>query len=304
MMSMSTELRVRTLGVLRPGVETLLLAAVALGCAQAGWSLLAPKSATASGAPANDGAAAAAPQRLIVETPFTPAGLGASDTAYAVTAVLSNVQVAGLRASTDPARSGAILTLDGGVQAAFLVGDEVAPGVRLTAVDGDGVVLSFAGGERKLAMPKLEQFSYSAALMGVTPLDPAVTGDGFVITADPGRAVVTAVKIAPDLAPASAMRAPIEAASFTSDGARVADWIAQAMLAQAPGGDGLRVPAGAPAQAASFGIEEGDLIVAINGAPASDLKAVAKAGLTEDVVLEIVRDGERRTVTLQGVLRS
>ena len=46
--SLTSGLRERAAGALRPSVEALLLAAVALGCAQAGWTVLTPSNASAT----------------------------------------------------------------------------------------------------------------------------------------------------------------------------------------------------------------------------------------------------------------
>src|SRR5262245_51156380 len=107
-----TRLQERAFNAMRPGVEALLLAAVAMGCAQAGWSALAPHVAYSSDTPKADtfepGMEEAA--QAAVRSPFSPALDGSGS--HAATAVLSSVKLAGVRVADDPSRSGCILTLE------------------------------------------------------------------------------------------------------------------------------------------------------------------------------------------------
>ena len=102
----------RAMMVLRPGVNALLLAAVALGCAQLGWNALTPNLARGS-------ADAPRPvENAAIRSPFNPSaeeGVGASPAAEAI---LSSVRLSGVRVASEPALSGAVLTLADGEQRA------------------------------------------------------------------------------------------------------------------------------------------------------------------------------------------
>ena len=85
----------------RPGVEALLLAAVALGCAQAGWGIVTPNAANALSDVNTD---EATPEPIVsaqTYSPFAPHTIGGST--HAMAALLSSVQLNGVRMSLDPA---------------------------------------------------------------------------------------------------------------------------------------------------------------------------------------------------------
>ncbi|MBY0562952.1 MAG: hypothetical protein K2P58_02100 [Hyphomonadaceae bacterium] len=165
-LSGGADLRERALNAVRPGIEALLLAAVALGCAQASWTILAPNPAGAFNA-ADDQQDATRLHLAQVVTPFAPALLDSAGPSHAALALLSGVQVSGVRIADDPARSGAILTLNDGSQKAFLVGQEISAGVTLSEVSASYVLVSYPGGTQQLSMATSSQgFSFARALMG------------------------------------------------------------------------------------------------------------------------------------------
>ncbi|MGE3839943.1 MAG: type II secretion system protein N, partial [Hyphomonadaceae bacterium] len=165
----------RVANLARPGIEAALLAAVALGVAQAGWSILSPNTAGAASASNEDyDSARTAEPQVAMRTPFAPEAAAMDAQSHAVAALLANVQLAGVRMSLDPTLSGAVLTLDGGDQRAFTVGEEIAGGVRLTEVGADYVLLAYQGGQRQISLPRQEGFSFARALMGQAQLSPSV----------------------------------------------------------------------------------------------------------------------------------
>ncbi len=171
------QLRRRALVAVRPGVEALLLSAVALGCAQAGWGILAPPSAGAAGArPTSE--PDLSPQRADLRSPFAPLA-GAEGASSAAAALAQTIKLSGVRMSLDPARSGAVLTLEDGAQRAFGVGQEIAQGVRLSEVRAEYVLVSYSGGQRQIMMANsVPTYSFARAMMGQVPPAAAPTGAG------------------------------------------------------------------------------------------------------------------------------
>ncbi len=254
--------RSRVAKAVRPSVEALLLAAVALGCAQAGWTLVTPSAASA----VSDGNIdePSAPQALAY-SPFTPHAVGGAT--HAMAALLSSLELNGVRMALDPVQSGAMFTLADGAQRAFLVGDEIIDGVMLTDVQGSYVILAHAGGQQRLDMRVGPSFSFARAMMGLEPA--------------PG---------APSSIAESAIAAPTD-----TDGA----WLVAAMrtveiVEGAP--RGWRVPADAPAPLLAAGLKSGDLVTSVNGVRAGDGRAAALDG---PVRVEVERDGTTLTLTLE-----
>jgi general secretion pathway protein C len=297
--------RTRAMSAIRPGVEAMLLAAVALGCAQAGWSAIAPHEAGASGASPSD-TPAPLPAQAELRSPFSPlAGMaGASNAAAALAA---SVQLAGVRMSDDPAHSGAVLTLEDGVQRAFVVGQEIAPGLSLADVRADYVLLSYEGGQTQLAMQSAPPaYSFARALMGQEPAPPQsaeqaqpqpVAMAAPVAQASPAAAPAAAAPVAqaiPAAAPAAA--APAAQASVEE-----AAWLASTLgnlVVEQGEARGWRVSGPVPARVAEAGLQNGDIITSINGASPTDAAAALGAVAQERVMLSVQRGGERLTISL------
>lgn len=258
----------RVAGAVRAGTELALFAAVAAGCAQAGLVLLAPGQAQAGAVARDRGAtaqsvAATAP----VATPFAP-GLGDGDVAAA--AALQGIELTGLRVGAGSVRGGAILSLPQGGQQAFLVGQDISPGLTLTAVTADGATLSFAGGDHTLSLAQVTGHSYARALMG---LEPEATSDA------------TQSLSAADFGPAER------------------DWLA-ATFASPVRVDGVvtgyRLAGAAPPAATGAGVQAGDVVEAVNGVPAADpmgMIAAVQAGGSLDLRIRR-QDGAVTTVRL------
>jgi general secretion pathway protein C len=265
----------------------MLLAAVALGCAQAGWTLLTPGAAGASNAsvggedPVFDVAG--------VQSPFAPDAGGLSASSHAVAALLSSIELNGIRMSADPARSGAMFTLGEGEQRAFLVGEEVAEGVTLTSVEAGFVLLEYNGGERRLEMTAAPEFSFARAMMG---LEPAAGAPALV---DPSAT--------PSVAEAGADLAPARYAEFSAeDRAWLASTLSRVEM-ESGVARGWRVVG--PAQAAfAAGLREGDLVTAVNGAGPRDLIAALAAAQSGRIELQIERNAAPLTLVIETERRT
>jgi general secretion pathway protein C len=166
------------------GAELLLLTFLALQLARLTWALLTPVE------PLGDWrtpSAVAAPAESAVLRDFDPFFRTASDGGPVMVTSL-NLNLLGTRVDTVSGRGSAIIDA-GGVQASFLVGEAVMPGVTLEAVDFDNVTISRGGTREKLY---LDQSAAPGALpsgSGASPLgaDPA-TGAAPPLPPTPGPA--------------------------------------------------------------------------------------------------------------------
>lgn len=312
-------------GALRPGVEAAMLAAVAFGCAQAGWSLVGPGPALGSiGASAEDGAQEpsliALPDDDALVSPFAPNAASLPGASNAAAAYIATVQLAGVRLSENPARSGAILTLQDGAQRAYLVGQELSAGIVLAEVTPDGVVVRFEGGERLLPLAAPARgASFADALMGranltlATEAPPAAARAGDALTPfDVETSVVEAVTPLITVAPstfaesldASAIASPFEAApegtplQNAPEVAPTADALRLGALLETLGAvrtdEGFVLGASLPPLALVHGLRPGDVVVAINGVPAAE--AVARMDRVQGDIAISVRRGDRIVV--------
>jgi Type II secretion system protein C len=235
--------------VVRPAIEAMLLAAVALGIGQAGWTAVAPAQASASGADgASAGNAAMSPARLAA-SPFAPRR-AAGD--YVGLADLGTVRLIGVRMAEDPMRSGAVVSLSGGAQQAVLAGQDVMAGVRLDRVEADGIVVSLGGRAQRIALPAANGPSSAQLLMG---------------QAGPSAPTVAQFGAAEQEWFAATLADPV-----TEGGAVI----------------GYRLAAPLPGAAREAGFAEGDVIVSINGAPAAEpLAAIAAVSTGGSVALGV-----------------
>jgi general secretion pathway protein C len=92
------------------------------------------------------------------------------------TQVTANVQVSGVFAAGD--RSSAVLVVDGKPARAYLVGQQIAPGLTLAEVRHDGVTLESGGGRQDVRVPPRP-----VANMGGAPPPPNFTRQGNVLSA-------------------------------------------------------------------------------------------------------------------------
>jgi hypothetical protein len=325
----------RALLAVRPAVEAALLAAVAFGCAQVGWAALTPGVAEATSARADGGSATPAPAPAMpVLSPFA-VGAGGDDSA--ATALMANLKLTGVRVGADPARSSAMIVMADGAQRAFLVGSEIGDGVSLAQVSNDYIVLSYAGGQRQLALPGAPA-GFAKALMGTGPIpasaprpgdiglqrQPAARAGLALTPADitpfnpaPPPAALDMETVAPvvldgapmGLTPIGAGEAlsgaalaapPVSAVRASADGRAWFARLAADGLGAAEAG-GWRLPASLPAEALSLGLAPGDLIISVNGADASQTAAaLAALAASGPVSMEVERAGVRMRLTTPG----
>ncbi|MCR6643557.1 MAG: hypothetical protein NVV62_02995 [Terricaulis sp.] len=255
-----------------------MLAAVALGCAQAGWSVLTPNAADALGASSDMDAAPTRLSAIDVVSPFEPNRVEGDHRSQAVAALLSGVQLSGVRTAADPALSGAVLTLSDGVQRAFAVGQEISAGASLAEVGADYVVIAYGGGRQRIAMTSGPSYSFARAMMGLEPA--------------PGAPAATEISVQ-----------PAETVIPQQAGGEAA-WIEATLSQIAPlegGAQGWRVAEPLPLAASQAGIMPGDIILTVNGAgPDSGAPAVLAALQSGSVQLEVRRDASRIMLTLGG----
>jgi S1-C subfamily serine protease len=274
----------RAFGAVRPAVEAVMLAAVALGSAQAGWSVL-----TAGPAGASDLTDTlrttvqpiSAPVDL--RSPFTAPGSADAAQSQAAVAALSGLEVFGVRMALDPARSAALVSLPDGGQRAVQVGQALATGLRLQEVQPGYIVVAFSGGTRQVPLSGTDsaapRVSYAAALMGRAqlPASPAAELAGGSapqpVSSGPDRSPFT-IAVTPAVAAPSVAIAP---ASAIADGTTAAQAAALAAVTIAGGVTGVMVPDPIPPFAAAQGLLAGDVVTAVNGQPVSDMASVAAA---------------------------
>ena len=270
----------RAYAALRPGIETLLLAAVALGCAQAGWSVLTPSAADALNASSDTDAAPARLSAIDVVSPFEPSRADGDQQSQAVAALLSGMQLSGVRTAGDPALSGAVLTLNDGAQRAFAVGQEISAGVSLAEVGVDYVMVAYSGGRQRITMSAGPSYSFARAMMGLEP------APGAPQHSEP----VVAVADAP--------------AALSQQAGGEAAWLEAtlAQIAQVEGAaQGWRVAEPLPLAATQAGLQPGDVILSVNGAgPESGASALIAAVQSGAVQLEVSRNASRVMLVFGG----
>lgn len=283
--SAGVSIKRRAQAALRPGVEALLLAAVALGCAQAGWSVLTPSAADALSANSDTDATPTRLSAIDVVSPFEPNRVDGDHQSQAIAAFLSGVQLSGVRTAGDPALSGAVLTLNDGAQRAFAIGQEISAGASLAEVGADYVVIAYGGGRQRITMTSGPSYSFARAMMGLEPAPGA-----------PQQVVSTP-------AAAEVLAQPVEAPAPQLAGGEAA-WIAETVAQVANlegGGQGWRVAEPLPLAASQAGIMPGDVILAVNGAgPESGAPALLAALQSGSVQMEVRRDASRVMITLGG----
>lgn len=175
--------------------------------------------------------------------------------------MLAAVRLIGVRMADDASRSGAIfIVADDDVERPFVVGQDVVPGVRLSAVAADHVIVDVAGQAYRLGM--------DGAQTRVTP------------SAAPTR-----------LAPSSDVIYETPSAQ-----AWLSRTIAHPEESVGPS-PGWRVRPPLSEAATAAGLQVGDLIVAINGVPPTAADAALVAARQDVVQLTVQRSsGERFSV--------
>lgn len=239
--------------------ELILLVLIAVQAARLFWILAAPVGPVGDWKATNGALAPQDPSLLARFDPFFRL-----DSATAPTVVTSlNLKLYGVREDRATGRGSAIIALPDGRQMSFAVGEEVMPGVTLTAVGFDNVTISRGGATEQIFLDQ----SGPATAVGVpeTPV-PQAAGPA---------APMPVVAVPPPVAPGVA----INFVPRTNNG-RVTG------LVVAPGGDGGRAFAAA-------GFVAGDVIVAINGQRVSSLEqARAAMGQNGEVNVMVDRGGQ------------
>jgi hypothetical protein len=296
----------RVIGAVRPAVEAAMLAAVAFGFAQAGWSLVAPPAGAVDSVAPNEGWRSAASQSsdaaVARVSPFAPdAGQGAGASG-AASAFVSTLQLVSVRVSEDADRSGAIIAMQDGSERAFLVGQELSTGVVLADVRPGGVEIAFAGVRRDLQLAAPEGHSFAAALLGriEAPAEMAFALSGaaqpelaspqnaaqaqgsetpFAVIADGPREAI--VEVTPNASFATPPGATLGVARVNAPAADLEPLAAYfaPLIASTPQGripeTGVALPGPLPLEVAAAGLKAGDVVLAINGATQIDLAALA-----------------------------
>ncbi|MBY0564066.1 MAG: hypothetical protein K2P58_07755 [Hyphomonadaceae bacterium] len=211
---------------------------------------------TEAAATTNDAAASAT---TAISSPFAPwTDAGSADN---VAALLGGVRLIGVRVAPEPSRSGAIfLIAESDTERAFLVGEEIVPGLRVSAIAADHVLVATGNGQ--LHTLSLDGEMRAAPIEGASP----PPGD-----ARPGQ----------DL--------PNARAWLTHTIARPEESIGPS--------PGWRVRPPLSEAAAAAGLQVGDLILTINGAPPSATNEAATAAQQDMIQLSVLRsDGARFTI--------
>jgi len=191
-----------------------------------------------------------------------------------------DLKLHGIRQDQASGRGSAIIATPDGVQRSFAVGEEIVPGVTLTAVDFDSVTISRGGTPEQLFMDQSEP---AETVAPGPPQSLAVPG-------------APAIAVPPLPAPASPVPAT---ANLAAD------------MAFQPRGDGSAItgvsvlPQGSGEGFRALGLRPGDVIVSVNGRrinSAERARAIAdEIGRSSRITVQVERDGQ--TVTLRPELR-
>jgi general secretion pathway protein C len=237
--------------------EILLIVLIAVQAARLIWLVVAPVG------PVGDWRAASAlalPADGAVLTSFDPFFRLSGASGPAVVTSL-NLKLYGVREDRATGRGSAIIALPDGRQMSFAVGEEIMPGVALTAVGFDNVTISRSGTAEQIFLDQSEP----ATTVGA----PATPGAPAPPTAPPPV----------QTAPASAPGQPL------SLQARVAGGRVNGIIV-GPGGDGGNVFRQA-------GFAPGDVIVAVNGQRVTSMEqARAAIGAGREVNVMVDRGGQ------------
>ena len=118
-----------------------------------------------------------------------------------VQSVASNVQALGIFSAGKD--SSAVLVVDGKPARVFLVGQEVAPGMKLVSVTSEIVVLEAGGGRQEVRLP-----ARPVAQLGGLPAAPNFFREGNTLTAPSGEGAPNIPRAAPMQTPRPALPQP------------------------------------------------------------------------------------------------
>jgi general secretion pathway protein C len=251
----------------RPTVYTLaelvLLVLIAVQAARLVWILVTPVGPVGDWRPANMLAAPGDPSALASFDPFFRLSGGAGP---AVVTSL-NLKLYGVREDRASGRGSAIIALPDGRQASFAVGEEIMPGVTLSAVGFDNVTISRNGQAEQIFLDQSPPAETVAPPVGAAAPPPAPTA------------------AAP---PAAAPPASGQAINFVprSSGGQINGLIVS------PGSDG-----GQAFRTAGFA--PGDVIVAVNGQRVVSLEQARAAMGNGNVMVTVDRGGQAVTLRVR-----
>jgi general secretion pathway protein C len=245
--------------------DVLLIVLIAIQAARLIWLVAAPlgpvgawKASTALAVPGEGSA-------LTAFDPFFRLSAGAGP----VTVTALNLKLYGVREDRATGRGSAIIALPDGRQMSFAVGEEIMPGVALTAVGFDNVTISRGGAPEQIF---LDQST------------PAPSADPAPVAAAPASGQP------PASAPASAP-APVAAGQPISMQPRLAGGRVDGIIV-GPGGDG-----GQAFRAAGF--VAGDVIVSLNGQRVTSLEQARAAIRTSGGEINVMVDRGGRAVPMR-----
>ena len=267
-------------------LELLLLSLLAMQCARLFWTLVTPLG------PVGDWKTAAAlrpvqPVSAALLTDFDPF-FRASPTAAAPVVTSLNLKLFGVREDRASGRGSAIIALPDGQQRSFLVGEEIMPGVTLTAVSFDNVTVSRGGAAEQLFLDQSQP---------ATAVAPGV-GAGTTTTAPPPPPlpVVVAPPRETSPPPVSGVAPPPQVAPPPLAG----EVQVQPRLSGGQVNGFTVLPGGSGNAFRAAGLQPGDVVVAVNGqriGSAEQVRAFAGQLRGGDANLEVERGG--RTVSLR-----
>lgn len=247
-------------------VELLLLLALAWQLARLVWVVLTPVGPLGDWRPAAPELPAAPANIAATFDPFFRlSGAGAGP----VVVTELNLKLFGTRADQATGRGSAIIGLPDGSQQSFAVGDQILPGVTLTAVSFDGITIARGGAAEQLFLDQ----STPAQTVSAVP-----TGSSAAIAppAPQGQATAAALVAGTQLSP------------------RIAEGAVTGVTLQ-PTGDGAAFRAA--------GLQPGDVLVSVNGQPIRDAADAQRFGqiIQQDggAGIEVERGGARVALRVQ-----
>jgi general secretion pathway protein C len=269
-------------------LELVLLSLLAMQCARLVWTLVTPLG------PVGDWKTAAAlrpvqPADVALLAQFDPF-FRASPAAAAPAVVTSlNLKLFGIRENRASGGGSAILALPDGQQRSFAVGEEIMPGVTLSAVGFDNVTVSRGGTPEQLFLDQ----SPPAAVVGPSTPSPSFAPTGGTTTT-PAPPLPVVVAPPPPLPPSAAASAIANEVQFQP---RLKGGQVTGVTVQPQGsGDAFR----------AAGFQPGDVVVGINGSPirsADNARAMidlaTQAGSQNNVV-QVERNGRPVSVRVRA----
>ena len=178
-----------------------------------------------------------------------------------------NIALRGVRVGADEQSGSAIIDAENGRQRIVRVGDEIAPGITVEAIHPDRIEINRRGARESLYLRDRERRQARQAASGA----PAAPAPGQVPASGPRTPEIDQILEELDLGP-RLRDGQLIGFDIGSDANR--DWLAR------------------------FGLEPGDVILALNDTPVSAPDALARALSTSgEMRLSIERDGQRLTLT-------